>query len=305
MRVMGILAILIVTLFIISLSFMVIGNNQNPLSESHGSETSATDHQTSDAIADGMIKGNFVQGFPTQQEYQLMYMREQLKNQGSETQLTYQQQLEQARMEYKSLMLQQKQLHERGLLHDKNKHEEVVLKQKLQKEYMLKQQDSSLLNQEKIYEAEMADRLIAFETKKQLLDQQNQQALALQKNTTFEQSLITYVVVVGSAILMLSFSYYIVSSHTARKEHELVRLEQEHIYSLKQQESMQETRIKVLESISDLPEKDKKEIIVGLVGLNRSFEELENKVVEEPPIEIQLTELTPPQMKVTNDKNNT
>jgi hypothetical protein len=225
-------------------------------------------------------------------------MREQLKNQDSETKLTYQQQLEQARMEYKSFMQQQKQLHERELLQDKNKHEEMLLKQELQKEYVLKQQDSSRLSQEKVYEAEMAERLIAFETRKQLLRQQNQQALVLQKNTAFEHSLITYAVVISGVIFMFSLSYYIVTTRTAKKEHELVRLEQEHIYNLKQQESMQATRIKVLESISDLPEQDKKEIIVGLVGLNRPFEELENKVVEEPPIEINLTELTPPQMKV-------
>ena len=297
MRVIGILAILIIAMFVVTLSFMTINDNHHSSPELQNIEASSTGDSD---VSNG---GSVAVGFPTQQEYQLQYMREQLKNQGSETELSYQQHLEQARMEYQNLMLQQKLLHEKDVLSSKNSHEEKLLKQSLQKEYILKQQDSTLLSQEKRFEAEMAERLIAFETRKQLLEQQHQQALVQQNNSVFEHSLITYTVLISSAIFVLSLSYFVVSARIASKKNELIRLEQEHIYSLKQQESMQETRIKVLESISDLPEQDKKEIIVGLVGLNRPFEELENTVVEEPPIEIELTELTPPQMKVSRSSS--
>lgn len=288
---MGILAILIIALFVITLSFKSVDNNQMAQPESQGSEAVST--------TDGDISGSSaISGLPAQRDLKLLYMKEQLKNQDSETRLSYQQQLEQQRMEYSSLMLQEKMLHEKELLEAKNKHEETILKRKLQKEYILKQQDSSLLSQEKQYDAQMADRLIAFETRKQLLAQQHEEALLAKNQALYKQSLITYTMIASGTIFLLSLSYYLVGLRKNIQQKEIMRLEQEHIYSLKQQESMQETRIKVLESISDLPEKDKKEIIVGLIGLNRPFEELENKVVEEPPIEIELTELTPPQMKV-------
>ena len=295
MRVMGILAILIIALFVISLSFMTLDDKNEVLSGTQEGDTTSVSNETGDSLAQGL-------GLPSQQEFQIQYMREQLKNKGTAAELTYQQQIEQSRMEYKNLMAQQRMLHEKDLLTSSQQHELLLKRQDLQKEYMLKQQDSSIFNQGKAYEADMADRLIAFETRKQLLAQQHEETLVMKQNTVFKQSLITYVVVISGAIFLLSLSYYTVSTRTVNKQKELVKLEQDHVYALRQQESMQETRIKVLESISDLPEQDKKEIIIGLVGLNRTFEELEDKVIEEPPIEIELTELTPPQMKIESDK---
>lgn len=182
------------------------------------------------------------------------------------------------------------------MVQSQQNHEKLLKQQELQKEYLHHQQNLESLDKEQTYEVAMADKLIAFETRKQLLEQQHQEALVVQNDNAFKQSLMTYSMVISFTVLLLSVSYYLVSARAASKERELVRLEQEHIYALKQQESMQETRIKVLESISDLPEQDKKEIIVGLVGLNRPFEELEEKRIAEPPIEIELTELTPPQL---------
>jgi hypothetical protein len=227
----------------------------------------------------------------------MKYTLEQLRNQGAETNLTYQQQMELSKLEYNNLSEQQRYLHEKGMLSDQQKHELILQNQELRKEYMLKQQESKAVDQGRVFEAEMADRLIGFETRKQLLEQQHEKAMVLQKNTEFKQSLTTYVALVSIAIFLLSLSYYLVVARSVNKQKELILLKQDHIYALKQQESMQETRIKVLESISDLPERDKKEIIVGLVGLNRPFEELEDQRIEEPAIEIELTELTPPQMK--------
>ncbi len=300
MRVIGILAILIIALFVISLSFMAIEDKKNSLSASQGSNTTPG----SEAASDGQDQ-NLIQPLSVahQKEFQHDYMQQQLQNQRMKAQLSFQQQIEQKRMEYNNLLKQQQMLHEKSLLHNKQQHETELRQQELKKEYLLKQQDSSLAITEKAYEAEMADRLIAFEMSKRLLQQKHQQALVAQQDIAFQHSLITYITIVGSSIFLFSLSYFIVSTRTASRQKQLLQLEQEHIYALKQQESMQETRLKVLESISDLPEQDKKEIIVGLVGLNRPLEELEDKVIEEPPIEIELTELTPPQMKMEPAKN--
>lgn len=289
MKIMGMLTILTTGLFVIALSFMTLTDKN---------ETASDKQQNNAASVDGSVNG-VIQGLgvPSQRNGQMQYTLEQLKNQGAETTLTYQQQMELSKLEYNNLSEQQRYLHEKGMLSDKQKHELMLQNQQLRKEYMLKQQDTKAADQGRVFEAEMADRLIGFETRKQLLEQQHEKSMVLQKNTEFKQSLTTYVALVSIAIFLLSLSYYLVVARSVNKQKELILLEQDHIYALKQEESMQETRIKVLESISDLPEKDKKEIIVGLVGLNRPFEELEDKRVEESAIEIELTELTPPQMK--------
>jgi len=285
---MGMLMMLIIGLFVITLAFTTMTNKEATSDKQQNSAAS------SDESANRVIQGL---GIPSQQNAQMQYALEQLKNQGVEKNLTYQQQIELSKLEYNNLSEQQRYLHEKGMLSDKQKHELILQNQELRKEYMLNQQESKAVDQGRVFEAEMAERLIGFETRKQLLEQQHEKAMVLQKNTEFKQSLTTYVALVSIAIFLLSLSYYLVVARSVNKQKELILLEQGHIYALKQQESMQETRIKVLESISDLPEKDKKEIIVGLVGLNRPFEELEDQRIEEPAIEIELTELTPPQMK--------
>ncbi len=286
---MGMLMMLIIGLFVITLAFTTMTNNNEATSDKQQNSAASSDES-----ANGVIQGL---GVPSQQSTQMKYTLEQLKNQGAETNLTYQQQMELSKLEYNNLSEQQRYLHEKGMLSDRQKHELILQNQELRKEYMLKQQESKSADQGRVFEAEMADRLIGFETRKQLLEQQHEKAMVLQRNTEFKQSLTTYVALVSIAIFLLSLSYYLVVARSVNKQKELILLKQDHIYALKQQESMQETRIKVLESISDLPEKDKKEIIVGLVGLNRPFEELEDQRIEEPAIEIELTELTPPQMK--------
>ncbi|CAA6827884.1 MAG: Unknown protein [uncultured Thiotrichaceae bacterium] len=261
-------------------------SNNQATPEPHGNveETPRNGVQSSNApgIAENQVK--------------LEYLKEQLKQQSYETAFEYQQRIEKTRLEYQNLLKQQEMLHESGIIQSQQNHEKILKQQELQKEYLRHQQNLDSFDKEKTHEVAMADRLIAFETRKQLLKQQHEEALVVQNDNAFKQSLMTYSMVISFTVLLLSISYYLVSARAASKQRELVRLEQEHIYALKQQESMQETRIKVLESISDLPEKDKKEIIVGLVGLNRPFEELEEKRIQEPPIEIELTELTPPQL---------
>jgi uncharacterized membrane protein YjfL (UPF0719 family) len=289
MKIMGMLMMLIIGLFVITLAFTTMTNNNEATSDKQQNSAASSDES-----ANGVIQGL---GVPSQQSAQMKYTLEQLRNQGAETNLTYQQQMELSKLEYNNLSEQQRYLHEKGMLSDQQKHELILQNQELRKEYMLKQQESKAVDQGRVFEAEMADRLIGFETRKQLLEQQHEKAMVLQKNTEFKQSLTTYVALVSIAIFLLSLSYYLVVARSVNKQKELILLKQDHIYALKQQESMQETRIKVLESISDLPERDKKEIIVGLVGLNRPFEELEDQRIEEPAIEIELTELTPPQMK--------
>lgn len=286
---MGMLMMLIIGLFVIALAFMTMPNGNEAVSDKQQNSAASSNES-----ANGVIQGL---GVPSQQSAQMQYTLEQLKNQGAATTLTYQQQMELSRLEYNNLSEQQRYLHEKGMLSDQQKHELMLQNQQLRKAYMLKQQESTAADQGRVFEAEMADRLIGFETRKQLLEQQHEKSMVLQQNTEFKQSLTTYVALVSIAIFLLSLSYYLVVARSVNKQKELILLEQDHVYALKQQESMQETRIKVLESISDLPEKDKKEIIVGLVGLNRPFEELEDKRIEEPAIEIELTELTPPQMK--------
>lgn len=294
---MGMLMMLIIGLFVITLAFTTIPNKE-ATSDKQQNSAASLDESANNGVIQGL-------GVPSQQNAQMQYTLEQLKNQGVETTLTYQQQMELSRLEYNNLSEQQRYLHEKGMLSDKQKHELMLQNQQLRKEYMLKQQETQAADQGRVFEAEMAERLMGFETRKQLLEQQHEAAMVLQQNTEFKQSLTTYVALVSIAIFLLSLSYYLVIARSVNKQKELILLEQDHVYALKQQESMQETRIKVLESISDLPEKDKKEIIVGLVGLNRPFEELEDKRVEEPAIEIELTELTPPQMKtVPIDMNN-
>lgn len=285
MRVLGVLAGTIIAIFIISMSFMMMSSNPTtPESYGNAEEKPLNGEQSVNTpnIAENQVK--------------LEYLKEQLKQQSYETAFEYQQRIEQTRLEYHNLLKQQEMLHESGMVQSQQSHEKILKQQELQKEYLRHQQNLDSFDKEKTHEVAMADRLIAFETRKQLLQQQHEAALVVQNDNAFKQSLMTYSMVISFTVLLLSVSYYLVSARTANKERELVRLEQEHVYALKQQESMQETRIKVLESISDLPEQDKKEIIVGLVGLNRPFEELEEKRIPEPPIEIELTELTPPQL---------
>ena len=164
----------------------------------------------------------------------------------------------------------------------------------------------SKFDKEKQYESGMTDKLLAFEKDKQRMNLTHEQALMSQQNEAQQQSALNTIVVFTALILTISLSYYFISSHNIHRKKELVKLEHERLLALKQQESMQETRIKVLESIADLPGPDKKEIIEGLVGLNKTYNELESPkqkaddTVKDSPLEIELTDLNPPQMKQVN-----
>ncbi|MCK5896292.1 MAG: hypothetical protein KAG20_05775 [Cocleimonas sp.] len=292
MRVMGMLVILVIAMFIILLSFMTINDKQTNSSE----KTLATNTQSASGAGDTVSTPFALPG--NKQDLQLQYIQEQLKNKRSETELSYQQKIELQRMEYNNLTSQQRMLHEKEMQKDAHSNTEKLRQQELQQAYLLKQQEMTQLDKEKQYEAGMTDKLLTFEKEKLRMSQTHIEALALQKSNAQQQSALNTILVFSALIFTISFAYFIISSHNIHRRKELAKLEHEKLFALKQQEAMQETRIKVLESIADLPGSDKKEIIEGLVGLNnRTYEELEDKTVKEPPIEIELTDLNPPQMK--------
>ncbi len=292
MRVMGMLVILVIAMFIILLTFTTINDKQTSTSEN----TQATNSQSSSvAGVGGVVSTAFA--LPSKQDLQFQYLQEQLKNKRSETELSYQQKIELQRMEYNNLTAQQRMLHEKEMQKNAQTNTEKLKQQELQQSYLLKQQEINKLDKDKQYEAGMTDKLLAFEKDKLQMSQTHTETLALQKSAAQRQSSLNTILVFSALILTISFAYYLISSHNIYRKKELAKLEHERLFALKQQEAMQETRIKVLESIADLPGADKKEIIEGLVGLNRTYDELERKALDEPPIEIELTDLNPPQMK--------
>jgi hypothetical protein len=292
MRVMGMLVILVIAMFIILLSFMTINDKQTGTVEN----TQATSSQTSLEAGTGGIVSTTL-ALPTKQDLQFQYIQEQLKNKRSETALSYQQKIELQRMEYNNLTAQQRMLHEKDMQKNAQSNTEKLKQQELQQAYLLKQQEISKLDKDKQYEAGMTDKLLAYEKEKLQMSQMHTEALALQESSAQRQATLNTILVFSALILTISFAYYIVSSHNIYRKKELAKLEHEKLFALKQQEAMQETRIKVLESIADLPGADKKEIIEGLVGLNRTYGELEHTPPNEATIEIELTDLNPPQMK--------
>ena len=286
------LVILVIAMFIILLSFMTINDKQTSTAEN----TKATSFQTASEAGTGSVVSSAL-ALPSKQDLQFQYIQEQLKNKRNETELSYQQKIELQRMEYNNLTAQQRMLHEKDMQKNAQSNAEKLKQQELQQAYLLKQQEISKLDKDKQYEAGMTDKLLAFEKDKLQMSQAHTQTLALQKSEAQQQSALNTILVFSALIFTISFAYYIISSHNIYRRKELVKLEHEKLFALKQQEAMQETRIKVLESIADLPGADKKEIIEGLVGLNRTYEELEHNTPNEAPIEIELTDLNPPQMK--------
>jgi hypothetical protein len=294
MRVMGMLVILVIAMFIILLSFMTINDKQTTSSEN----TQAINTESSTEVGNGgTVSTPLALPGTNKQDLQLQYIQEQMKNKRSETELSYQQKIERQRMEYSSLTAQQRMLHEKEMQKNAHSNSEKLKQQELQQAYLLKQQEIGQLDKEKQYEVGMTDKLLNFEKEKLQMSQTHEATLAKQKIDAQQQSALNTILVFSALIFTVSFAYYIISSHTIYRKKELAKLEHEKLFALKQQEAMQETRIKVLESIADLPGSDKKEIIEGLVGLNRTYEELEDKTYKEPPIEIEITDLNPPQMK--------
>jgi len=286
------LVILVIAMFIILLSFMTINDKQttSPENIQIANSQSSIEANTSDVVSTPLA-------LPGKQNLQFQYIQEQLKNKRNETELSYQQKIELQRMEYNNLADQQRMLHEKEMQKNAFSNSEKLKQQDLQQSYLLKQQEISKLDKDNQYEASMTDKLLAFEKDKLQMTQQHEEALVLQQGKAQQQSALSTILVFSALIFTISLSYYLVSSHNLQRKKELAQLEHDKVFALKQQEAMQETRIKVLESIADLPGSDKKEIIKGLVGLNRTYEELEQKTIDEPPIEIELTELNPPQMK--------
>lgn len=293
MRVMGMLVILIIAMFITLLSFLTINDKQ---SVSPDNTKATTNAQSLTEKSDGKVVSSPL-ALPGKQDLQFQYIQEQLKNKRNETELSYQQKIELQRMEYNNLTEQQRMLHEKEMQKNSFISKEKLKQQDLQQAYLLNQQEISKLDKEKLYEANMTNKLLAYEKEKQQMTQTHEETLALQQSNAQQQSALNIILIFSALIFAISISYYLISSHNIHRQKEFAKLEHEKILALKQQESMQETRIKVLESIADLPSSDKKEIIEGLVGLNRTYEELEQTTAVEPPIEIELTDLNPPQMK--------
>jgi len=291
---MGMLVILVIAMFIILLSFMTINDKSTTSLEN----TQATNTQSSTEMnTSGVVSTPLALPGKGKQDLQFQYIQEQLKNKRNETKLSYQQKIELQRMEYNNLTEQQRMLHEKEMQKNAYSNAEKLKQKELQQAYLLKQQEIRKLEKDKQYEAGMTDKLLAFEKEKLQMTQTHEEALALQQGKAQQQSALSTILVFSALIFTISLSYYLVSSHNLQRKKELAQIEHDKLFALKQQEAMQETRIKVLESIADLPGSDKKEIIEGLVGLNRTYEELEQTTVDEPPIEIELTELNPPQMK--------
>jgi hypothetical protein len=293
MRVMGMLVMLIIAMFIILLGFMSFSGQQVELPLTNTQATNQPGPQTEVASESLAI--------PDEQALQLHYLQEQLTNERNETSLDYQKQIEEQRLEYANLTEQQRMLHEKSLQESSQENALQLKQQDLQKDYLQGQKELSELNTTKQHEANTTNALLTFEKEKQQMTQAHEAALAIQKSDAEQRSMLNIALIVSALIASSSLAYFLISSLKVRREKELAQIEYDKLLALKQQESMQATRIKVLDSIADLPGPDKKEIIEGLVGLNRSYDVLENTTQDNPPIEIELTELTPPQMQPINN----
>ncbi|RVU84415.1 hypothetical protein EOL70_13105 [Leucothrix sargassi] len=293
MRVMGMLVMLIIAMFIILLGFMSFSDKQIELPITNAQTEVSTPVETqsaTDVTSESLT-------LPTEQAMQFQYLQQQLDNEKNQTALDYQKQIEMQRMEYANLTEQQRLLHEKALQESQQENQLKLQQQEIQKEYLQGQQAIAKLDTEKQYEADVTHSLLAFEKEKQQLAQQHEAALAIQKSDAAQRSMLNFALIASALIISSSLAYFLISTQKVKRERELVKLEHDRLFALKQQESMQETRIKVLDSIADLPGPDKKEIIEGLVGLNRSYDVLEKPAQENTPIEIELTDLTPPQMQ--------
>ena len=237
---------------------------------------------------------------PDKQAMQFQYLQEQLNNERTETSLDYQKQIEMQRREYANLTEQQRMLHEKSLQESAQQNTLQINQQALQKSYLQGQQEISKLDKEKQYEASVTNTLLSYEKEKQQMAQAHEAALAIQKADAEQRTILNIALVFSTIVASSSLAYFFISSQKVKREKELAKLEHEKLFALKQQESMQATRIKVLDSIADLSGPDKKEIIEGLVGLNRSYDVLEKNSNTSTPIEIELTDLTPPQMQTVN-----
>ena len=287
------LVMLIIAMFIILLGFMSFSGQQADLPLTNTQNNNQPGAQTEVASESLAI--------PDEQAMQLHYLQEQLTNERNETSLDYQKQIEVQRLEYANLTEQQRMLHEKSLQESSQKNAIHLKQQELQKDYLQGQKELSQLNTKKQHEANTTNALLTFEKEKQQMTQAHEAALAIQKSEAEQRSMLNIALVFATFIVSTSLAYFLVSSLKIRREKELAQIEYDKLFALKQQESMQATRIKVLDSIADLPGPDKKEIIEGLVGLNRSYDVLESKSQDNPPIEIELTELTPPQMQPVNN----
>ncbi|PWQ95532.1 hypothetical protein DKT75_12170 [Leucothrix arctica] len=280
---------LVIAMFIILLGFMSFSGQQVELPLTNASESNQLQPPTEVASESLAI--------PDKQALQFQYLQEQLNNERTETTLNYQKQIEMQRLEYGNLTEQQRLLHEKSLQESAQQNTLQLKQQELQKDYMQGQQALSKLESEKQHEAEVTHTLLSFEKEKQQMTQAHEAALAIQKADAEQRSMLNIALIFSTIIISSSVAYFFVSSLKVKREKELAKIEYDKLFALKQQESMQATRIKVLDSIADLPGPDKKEIIEGLVGLNRSYDVLENNTQQNPPIEIELTDLTPPQMQ--------
>ena len=289
MRVMGMLVMLIIAMFIILLGFMSFSGPKVDLPLSN---TQAVNQLEPPVEVDSESLA-----IPDKQAMQFQYLQEQLNNERTETSLDYQKQIEMQRMEYANLTEQQRMLHEKSLQDSAQKNALQLKQQEIQQSYLEGQQALSQLDTTKQHEADTTNALLTFEKEKQQMTQAHEAALAIQKSDAQQRSILNIALIISALIISSSLAYFFISSLKIKREKELAKIEYDKLFALKQQESMQATRIKVLDSIADLPGPDKKEIIEGLVGLNRSYDVLENKSQDTPPIEIELTELTPPQMQ--------
>jgi len=292
MRVMGILVMLVIAMFIILLGFMSFSGQKVDLPLTN-TQTSSQQLPSAEVASESLV-------IPDKQAMQFQYLQEQLNNERSETSLDYQKQIEMQRMEYANLTEQQRMLHEKSLQESAQKNTVQLKQQELQKSYLEGQQALSKLDSEKQHESNITNALLSYEKEKQQMAQAHEAALAIQKADAEQRSMLNIAMMFSALIASSGLAYFFISSQKVRREKELAKLEYDKMFALKQQESMQETRIKVLDSIADLPGHDKKEIIEGLVGLNRSYDVLESKPQDSPPIEIELTELTPPKMQPVN-----
>ena len=292
MRVMGMLVILVIAMFIILLGFMSFPGQQPdvPLTNTQVSNQLESPTETADESL----------AIPDKQTMQFQYLQEQLNNERTETSLDYQKQIEMQRMEYANLTEQQRMLHEKSLQESAQQNILQLKQQELQKDYLQGQQALTKLDTEKQHEADATNTLLTFEKEKQQMAQAHETALAIQKADAEQRSMLNIALIFSTLIVSSSVAYFFISSMKVKREKELAKLEYDKLFALKQQESMQATRIKVLDSIADLPGPDKKEIIEGLVGLNRSYDVLETKSQNNTPIEIELTDLTPPKMQSVN-----
>ena len=288
---MGILVILVIAMFITLLGFMSFSGQPVELPLTNAQTELPSQPQPPSEVASESLT------IPDAQSMQFQYLQGQLTNERSETSLNYQKQIEMQRLEYTNLTEQQRMLHEKSLQESAQQNKLQLKQQELQLNYLQGQQELSKLETTKQHETDATNSLLTFEKEKQQMTQAHEAALAIQKADGEQRSMLNIALIIGTLIVSSSLAYFFVSSVRVKREKELAKLEYDKLFALKQQESMQATRIKVLDSIADLSGPDKKEIIEGLVGLNRSYDVLESSPQSAAPIEIELTELTPPKIQ--------